>query len=220
MSSEEQKQILKMVEEGKISAEEAMKLIKALEESSAEVDLIEVPSSLFGTSAPATSSGFEAGSESRKPDAPEFKEIAQKARRLWQIPLWIGIFITILSSYLLYTLVGASNYGFWFYCAWVPLLFGVVLLALFATGQTSRWLYVKVEQPPNEWPRNIAFGFPLPLGLASWFLRNFGYNIRGLSRTNVDEIVEILSTGFSSKEPLIVDVDESQGGERVQVYIG
>ena len=33
MSSEEQKQILKMVEDGKISAEEAMTLIKALEES-------------------------------------------------------------------------------------------------------------------------------------------------------------------------------------------
>ena len=31
MSSDEQKQILKMVEEGKISADEAMKLIKALE---------------------------------------------------------------------------------------------------------------------------------------------------------------------------------------------
>ena len=41
MSSDEQKQILKMVEDGKISADDAMKLIKALEEASAE-DEIEV----------------------------------------------------------------------------------------------------------------------------------------------------------------------------------
>ncbi len=34
MSSEERQQILKMVEDGKISADEAMKLMKALDESS------------------------------------------------------------------------------------------------------------------------------------------------------------------------------------------
>ena len=41
MSSEEKKKILQMVEDGKISAEEAMTLIKALEETPAE-DEIEV----------------------------------------------------------------------------------------------------------------------------------------------------------------------------------
>ena len=36
MSSEERQQILKMIEDGKISADEAMKLIKALDESSGD----------------------------------------------------------------------------------------------------------------------------------------------------------------------------------------
>jgi polyhydroxyalkanoate synthesis regulator phasin len=41
MTSEEQKQILKMVEEGKINANEAMRLMKAIEDSLAQ-DGIEV----------------------------------------------------------------------------------------------------------------------------------------------------------------------------------
>lgn len=213
MSSEERTQILKMVENGKISAEDAMKLIKALDESSAEMEIIET--------APASSPGPEADSQSKKSQAPEFEKVARRARRLWQIPLWIGVGITILSAYWLYTLVNASNFGFWFYCAWMPLLLGVLLLSLFAGGRTSRWLFVNVERPnASDWPRNISLGLPLPLGLASWFLRNFGHNIEGLNRTIVDETIQMLSTGLSSKEPLIVNVDEGEHGERVQVYIG
>ena len=60
MSSEERQQILKMVEDGKISADEAMKLMKALDESSVEMEIIEAR-------APASSSGPEAESDSTKP---------------------------------------------------------------------------------------------------------------------------------------------------------
>ena len=213
MSSEERQQILKMVEDGKISADEAMKLMKALDESSVEMEIIEA--------APASSSGPEAESDTTKPNAPEFEEVARRARRLWQIPLWIGVFITVLSAYWMYTLINTSNYGFWFYFAWLPLIAGMLMIALFASSKTSRWLYVNVKQAEgSDGPRNIIFGFPLPLGLASWFLRNFGNNIEGLRQANVNEIIEALSNGISSKEPLIVNVDEGMHGEHVQVYIG
>jgi len=212
MSSEERTQILKMVEDGKISAEEAMKLIKTLEDSSVEMEIIEA--------APASSSGPEADSASEKPKAPEFEKVARQARRLCQIPLWIGVGVTVLASYWLYSLVQTSNYGFWFFCAWMPFLFGMLLLALFAGSWTLCWLYVKVQQTEDESPRNITLGLPLPLGLLSWFLRNFGHNIAGLRYTNVDEIIRLVSEGISSKEPLIVNVDEGNNGEKVQVYIG
>ena len=212
MSSEERKQILKMVEDGKISPDEAMKLMKAVDQSSVEMEIIE--------GAPASSSGPEAESDSKRPNAPEFEEVARRARRLWQIPLWIGVLITVLSAYWMYTLVNTSSYGFWFYFAWLPLILGILMIALFASSRTSRWLYVNVEQAEGEWPRAITLGFPIPLGLANWFLRNFGHHIEGLRQTNVDEIIEIMSKGISTKEPLIVNVDEAEHGERVQVYIG
>lgn len=204
MSSEEQKQILKMVEAGKISAAEAMQLIKALESSSTELEILEAP----------------AEGQAAAPAA-EFERVAGRARQLWQIPLWGGILVTVLSAYWLYNLVQASNFGFWFYCAAMPfLLVGVLVLALAAGSRSSRWLYVNVSQDHVSWPRNVALGMPLPLGLAAWFLRNFGHNIEGLNRTKVDEILQLISSGVSSGEPLIVNVDQGEGGERVQVYIG
>ncbi len=208
-SSQEQMQILKMVEDGKINAQEALKLIRALKSPTVEGEII-----------PAVAPSFGSRPGPGEPDPHDFEEIADNARHLWEIFMWIGVSVVVLSAYWLYTLVVASNYGFWFYCALVPFLLSVLLLALFTSGRTSRWLYVNVEQPHDEWPRNITLGLPLPLGLASWFLRNFGDSIEGLNQTAADEILEFLSNGFSSKDPLIVNVNEDYGGERVQVYIG
>ena len=209
MTTEEQKKILKMVEDGKISADDALKLIQALESSTNESVILSLPSS-----------SFDPGPGLEKNGSLEFEEIAFKARQLWQVLVWVGVSVVVLSAYWLYSLILASNYGFWFYCAILPLFFGVLLMALFTGSKNSRWLYVNVEQPRDEWPRNITFGIPLPLGLASWFLRNFGYSIEGLNHAAVGEILEFLSKGFSTNEPLIINVNEIDRSERVQVYIG
>jgi hypothetical protein len=97
MSSEEQRRILKMVEDGRISADEAMILIRALEQKSpvAEMEVIEV--------AP--------GSGSEKTDAPEFEEVKQRARRFAMIPLWIGVGGTVLSRRA--DVLGHAEFGFW-----------------------------------------------------------------------------------------------------------
>jgi hypothetical protein len=84
----------------------------------------------------------------------------------------------------------------------------------------SRWLYVNVDQEKGEWPQHITLGFPIPLGIIGWFLRNFGHYIRGMDKTNVDEVLMALSLAKNLDEPLIVNVDEGDDGERVQVYIG
>lgn len=206
MSSDEQKQILKMVEEGKISADEAMTLIKALEETRAE-DEIEV-----------IETGAEPGQG--RSAGPEFEEVKARAKRFAMVPVWIGVAFTVLGSYWMYALVQNANYGFWFFCAWFPLLLGILLIALSAGGMNSRWLYVNVDQEEGEWPQHITLGFPIPLGIIGWFLRNFGHYIPGMDRTNVDEILMALSMANHLDEPLIVNVDEGENGERVQVYIG
>ena len=69
-------------------------------------------------------------------------------------------------------------------------------------------------------PARILLGFPLPLKLTAWFLRTFGPMIPDLQKTNVDEVIQVIETGFAGKEPLIVNVDEGADGERAQVYIG
>ena len=205
MSSEEKKKILQMVEDGVISPEEAMNLIKALEESPTEdeVEVIEV----------------ETGTQSAY-DAAEFEEVKARAQRFAMVPVWIGVAFTVLGSYWMFALVQNANYGFWFLCAWLPLLLGLLILALTAGGKSSRWLYVNVDQRKGEWPQNITLGFPIPMGIISWIIQNFGHFIRGMDKTNVDDILIALSTVDNLDEPLIVNVDEGDKGERVQVYIG
>ena len=205
MSSDEQRQILRMVEEGKISADEAMKLIKAIEATPVEDDIEVIET--------------EAGPGQGRGSAPEFEEVKARARRFALIPLGIGVVFTVLASYWLYLLVQNANYGFWFVCAWFPLLLGVFLLALSGGGLNGRWLYLNVDQEPGERPQHITLGFPIPVGLLGWLLRNFGHYVRGMDRRQVDDILTLLAT-TDAHDPLIVNVDEGERGERVQVYIG
>jgi hypothetical protein len=72
----------------------------------------------------------------------------------------------------------------------------------------------------HDGPRNITLAFPLPLGLAAWFLRNFGSAIRGMKNTNVDEIIQVLDATGKSGAPLIINANDNEDGEHVQVYIG
>ena len=216
MSSEERKKILQMVEEGKISAEQAAKLMSALD---ADTNQAEASMDVFQSE---PSSGFEGLDTSSSPSAPEFESVKARARQFAMIPLWIGIVIAVLSSWGIYSVQQSAGVNFWFFCLIIPLLLGVLLIALGAGGQSSKWLYVNVDRTQaHDGPRNITLGFPLPLGLTSWFLRTFGHTIQGLENTNVDEIIQVLDATGKSSEPLIVNVRNDDGdGEHVQVYIG
>ena len=209
MSAEERRKILQMVQAGKISAEQAASLMRALDEDtdSAEVD-VEV---LKKEAAP----GYETN------DPPEFEEVKSRARRFAMIPLWIGVFIAVLSAWGIFSIQQRAGVNFWFFCLLILLLFGVLLIAIGAGGERSKWLYLNVDRRnAQDWPRNITFGFPLPLGLTAWFLRNFGQYIHGMQKTNVDEIIQILDATGKSDAPLIINANDSEDGEHVQVYIG
>ncbi len=208
MSAEERKRILEMVEKGKITADQALTLIQAIEADVA---------------AEGQQASFEsqAGADSGFNTAPELDRTAAQARRLSQIPLIVGIVILVLSAWGMYAAQQSAGYGFWFYCLSLPFLLGVAATAFGAWSRTARWLFVRVQNSPGQsGPKTIFLGFPLPLELASWFLRVFGKWIDGLENTNVDEVVQAISLTKDVHEPLIVNVDEGENGERVQVYIG
>lgn len=209
MSSEERRKILQMVQDGRISAEQAASLMRALDADPDPAEA-EVEAGEAGT-------GFGYG----RNDAPEFEAVKSRARRFAMIPLWIGVFLAVLSAWGIYSVQQSAGINVWFFCLMVPLLLGVLLIALGAGGEGSKWLYVNVDRRnAQEWPRNITLGFPLPLGLTAWFLRNFGQYIHGMEKTNVDEIIQILDATGKSGAPLIINANDNEDGEHVQVYIG
>jgi len=213
MSSEERRKILQMVADGKISAEEAATLMHALEEAAAE------------ESAQAEVEVIEAvpGSSGGGGDAPEFEEVKRRAHRFSGGILWSGIIITVLFAWWMFGVQQNAGLNFWFYCLSMPLLFGILLIAIGAGSRTSRWLYVDVDRTRSkdqDGPRHISLVFPLPLSFAGWVIRTFGNSIDGLKNTNIDEVVNVISMAKNVTDPLIVHVDDTDSGEKVQVFIG
>ena len=204
MSSEERRKILQMVADGKINAEDGAKLMRALDEPAGyEMEVIE----------PAGSS--PAGT------ATEFENVRRRAMRFAMIPLWVGVLLTVASAWGMYSVQQAAGFNFWFFCLGLFLFLGIALMTLGAGGMGSRWIYVNVDRSKaQDWPKNITIALPLPLGLVSWFLKNFGSHIEGLNKTTVDEVITAIAMTRSVKEPLIVNVDDTEDGERVQVFIG
>ena len=205
MSSEERKKILQMVADGKISADEAATLMRALDES-AEEEIVAV--------------GEASGMGGERSDAPEFDQVRRRANRFSGAFLWAGVILTVLSAWTMFGIQQNAGTNFWFYCMAMPLFLGILFTTMGAGSKTSRWMYVNVDRShQEEWPRNITIALPLPLGLAGWFLENFGRRIEGLKNTSVDEIIQAIAMAKNITEPLIVHVDDDDG-ERVQVFIG
>jgi hypothetical protein len=214
MTDSERQQILKMIEDGKITAEEGLTLMQALGDEPEDENALEVPA---GDEIPSfiTEPGGEA--EGEKKTDPEFDRKVNRFRSLWTIPLWIGVAITVAGAYWMYASMQAAGFSFWFYCAWLPFLLGVLVVAVAFSSRTSRWIYVNVKQKPGETPQRIVIAFPL--SLVSWLMMFVKGKMPEHERGAMDEVMGAVFNSTKSTEPLMVDVEE-EDGEHVQVYIG
>ncbi len=204
-SDNERMQILQMIEDGKISAEEGLRLLNAL------------------SSKPHTDSAGEAASASPASDAvppPQPPEL-NHYRDWWIKPMWFGVAITILGSLFLYWVLNVAGVSFWLVLASPPFVLGVAIMALAWASRTAKWLHIRIKTgEKSDGPRRILISLPLPIGPAAWLLRVISPFIPKLRDTGVDELIMALSETTSPEAPLFVDVNEGEGGERVQVYIG
>ncbi len=196
MVAEEKKQILKMVEDGKLTAEQAIELLKAV-----ELDDVEDEEDLFEAEATPQST--------YEPD-----------ENLENIPLWIGIGFTVLGGLWMFWAMQASGFGFWFYCAWLPFLLGILVVATAAGSRSSRWIFVHIKQAPGERPQQITLGLPLPLRFSAWLMRTFEpWMPANVDAAAVIEILESMADSPTDEAAVIVDVHDDEDGEHVQVFI-
>jgi len=205
MSSEERKQILKMIESGKITPEEGVNLLSALDENYVEDEV--------------NDDFLNASQNSRFDPLDGLDAVAAKVRSYWYIPMWIGVGFTVLGGLIMYWAMQASGFNFWFYCAWLPFLLGILIISLVAGGHNSRWLFVHINQSPDSDDGNISLGFPLPFGLGTWALRTFGHFIPGLDEFSIGALLKVLDESSSGEPQLVVDVHDDEDGEHVQVFV-
>jgi hypothetical protein len=219
MTDQERNQVLKMIADGRITPEEALKLMQVLDQSG--------PAEQLPPPSPAPSASENEATQTETPASrpdletdPRIEQVKSTVRRLWQIPLWIGIAIIVLSAWGMYAVMQAAGLNFWFYFLLLPLLLGVLLTVMAVGSRQARWLFVDVKQKPGQRPKRIFLGFPLPLKFTAWLLRTFGPMIPNLQKTNIDEVTQLIETGLCGNEPLVVNVDDDGDGEGVRVYIG
>ena len=195
-------EILNKVKAGEISVEEGARLLNSLESKPGPEALPLPGDAVMQEASPEDLS--EAGVE--------------RYRNWWLYPLWVGLGILIFASGLMswgYT----SGQFFWFYCAWLPLLLGLLVIVLSAWSRRARWLHVRVNENKPEKSTNIKISFPLPTGIAGWFLRTFGSSIPKLKEKGIAErVLPLIDTLENSTEPVVIEVNDKEG-EKVQVYI-
>ena len=206
MIAEERQQILKMVEDGKITAEEAIRLLNAIEQDAADDD-----ADVFETEA-SPNSAYE-------PDE-NLGAIADRVRSFWRIPLWIGVGFVVLGGLWMLWSMRASGFGFWFYCAWLPFLLGVFVVTTAAGSRSSHWIFVNVKQAPGVIPQRITFGMPLPLRFSAWGLRTFGRWMPDMDAEGIARILDEMAEAPTGEAAVIVDVHDDEDGEHVQVFVG
>lgn len=189
---EEELRILNMVQEGQISATEAAALLAAL------------------------ANPVETEGEAQtvvEPDA------AARWGRFWLYPLLAGGILLIVGALFMGLLSAVGAAHGWFICGWMPMILGVLLAILAWWSRSSTWLHLRIRE--GEGSRlKMAISFPLPLTLAAWALRVAEPFVPQLRDTGVDDLIIALRHSNAEGQPLVVDVDDDESGERVQIYIG
>lgn len=201
-------QILRMIEAGKITADEGFRLLGAMGKGD--------------PAAPAPASAEPHQKTGRDQKTPPGDPQIRRWRNWWLIPMFAGVGILVLGALAMYSAIQSSGYGLWFLCAWAPFLGGVAITALAWASRTSRWVHLRVDrnEGEGEWPHRIAISLPIPLKVIAWAIRRFGGRIPALERTSVDELLTAIDATATPETPIFIDVHEGEKGERVQVYIG
>lgn len=207
MATDPRLQILQLIEGGKISAAEGIRLLNALAGNPSASTEETPPPAPEATASP----------EPKSP-RPKFGEW----RNWWLAPFAVGGGIALVSGLLMWVAwrVADAQLSVWLVLAACPFSFGLLLVLLALLSRNAKWIHIRVNNISGNGPRRVALSFPLPVRLAAGFLRLFSPFIPKLRETGVDELILALDETTTPDNPFYVEVDKGRGGEKVQVYIG
>jgi hypothetical protein len=189
---EEEERILKMVEEGAISADEAGELLSAMEKA-------------------------EEVAPAQAPEVPDRDGTRARFDRAWEVPFFGGF---VVAGFGLLGLIRTRGRDGVFVRTGASLTFVLGLLGIFV-GHWSRdaaWLHIRVQERDGD---NVNLSFPLPLGLADWVMnlaRGYVDEETAGHLDNAQAFIDALRRGEKG-EPFTVEVEEGDG-DRVFIQIG
>lgn len=208
------RKILDMVQNGDITAEEGLQLIKAFTKSS-RLDLLD-DNDQPGVAEDVIESVY-VGTSSDKPIAGDDQELKKLKRRKlwWLLPFGVGLLLTIMGAFWMYTSFESKGLGWGFWLSWFPFLFGIAVMVLASLSSKAKWLHLKIHEKDKNTHINISL--PLPLGVTHWVLGNWGDKIPHVRDMPVDSIIEQIQTSIDSENPLYLHVDDDD--DEVEILI-
>jgi hypothetical protein len=210
--SNERLEILEMIQQGKISSEEGLKLIDALSESwdAEDQEYLQAREEMLYTPSPT-----ENGDVAPEITASEM----DKWRGFWVIPFWIGVGITVLGGALMYWAWAAQGIKLGFIAAWIPFLIGLGITALSWNSRNGPWIHIRIQQRPGASPQRISLSFPLPIRFFAWSIKTFSQWIPDIPK-GAEDVLLALGSFSPGDSPLSINVNDEDDGEKVLIYIG
>ena len=196
--SEERKKILRMVESGRISAEEGAQLLGLVSEAKPA-----------GADAAPPDEPLTAQEELRSSQAPD-------RSRYWWYPFWGGALLMVLGGAVVSASRPQGRGGGWVWiCGWIPLFLGLVVVTLAAWARNVHWIHLRVKDKESR----VSFSSPLPLRFSAALLHVARRFVPKLRETNVDEVILALRDGLRDGQPVTIEVQDEEEGEQVQIEI-
>lgn len=196
--SQDRLQILKMLEAGQVSTEEALKLLEAVEEAhSGDEMAVETTHQTSAVDIPSPGS--------------------------WWLYIALGgaVVMAIGAPLLAFGLMGKAALFWAIFCGWIPFLIGLAILTLGVWSRNARWFHLRIRST-RAGGSNFTLSLPLPLTLTAWILRLVRPYVAELRETAVDEAILAMRDGLSASngQPIYIDVNDGKDGEQVMIYFG
>ena len=138
-------------------------------------------------------------------------ERIRRYRYWWLLPFYFGVLAMGVG------IVVAVQGGWWS----APLLLGGAPLTILALVSTrAPWLHIRITNPSRVWPKTIGISIPLPTRFAAWSVRTIGPFIPNLDEQAIAEMLLAFELGRMMDQPLHVEIDDGESGERVEIFLG
>jgi len=194
--SEEKRKILEMVESGRITAEEAARLLDLVDEE---------PSSI--AQAAETEPVVEGAAGSA--DEP-------RVRPYWRQALFGGAVVMIVAGAVLADAYQRSGVTVWTWVfGWIPLFLGLAIVTVASWARTARWVQMHFEGGDEQ----ASLSFPLPLGPGASIIAMLRPLVPQMQRDGMDQLILALREGLPDDEPVAIEIDNQEKGEYVRILI-